>query len=202
MLCVFKEKSMKRLLRIDSSLRTEQSYSRRLGDYFIQHWKIKHPDGSIIERDVTRQPIPHITQQTVNAFFSKNPDTESICLSNELIDELYQCDDILITCPMYNYGIPSSLKAYFDSVIRTKKTFTGNISLKGLLNNKKAFIISSMGGMTPETRNPLENHLTQLLNHMGIIDISYFPLNGTVTDEIRNTEKIVLQQSEILKQLN
>ncbi len=112
---------MKRLLRIDSSLRTEQSYSRRLGDYFIQHWKIKHPDGSIIERDVTLWPIPHITQQTVNAFFSENPDTESICLSNELIDELYQCDDILITCPMYNYGIPSSLKAYFDSVIRTKK---------------------------------------------------------------------------------
>ncbi len=103
---------------------------------------------------------------------------------------------------MYNYGIPYSLKAYFDSVIRTKKTFTGNISLKGLLNNKRAYIISSMGGMTPETRNPLENHLTQLLNHMGITDISYFRLNGTVTDEIRNTEKIVLQQSEILKQLN
>lgn len=193
---------MNTLLRIDSSLRTEQSYSRTLGDYFIQQWKIKNPDGSIIERDVTRQLIPHITQQTVNAFFSENPDTESIHLSNKLIDELYQCDEILITCPMYNYGIPSSLKAYFDSVIRTKKTFTGNTSLKGLLNNKKAYIISSMGGMSPETRNPLEYHLTQLLNHIGITDISYFPLNGTVVDEGRNTEKIALQQSKILKQFN
>lgn len=193
---------MNTLLRIDSSLRTEQSYSRTLGDYFIQQWKIKNPDGIIMERDVTCQLIPHITQQTVNAFFSENPDAENIHLSDELIDELYQCDEILITCPMYNYGIPSSLKAYFDSVIRTKKTFTGNTSLKGLLEDKKAYIISSMGGITPGTRNPLENHLTLLLNHIGIIDISYFPLNGTVVDEIRNPEKIALQQSEILKQLN
>ncbi|MBP2619598.1 FMN-dependent NADH-azoreductase [Chryseobacterium jejuense] len=193
---------MNTLLRIDSSLRTEQSYSRTLGDYFIQQWKIKNPHGMILERDVTRQLIPHITQQTVNAFFSENPDTESIHLSDELIDELYQCNEILITCPMYNYGIPSSLKAYFDSVIRTKKTFTGNISLKGLLENKKSYIISSMGGMTSETRNPLENHLTLLLNHIGITDICYFPLNGTVVDEINNTEKITLQRSKILKQLN
>lgn len=193
---------MNTLLRIDSSLRTEQSYSRTLGDYFIQQWKIKNPDGNIIERDVTRQLIPHITQQTVNAFFSENPDIENIHLSDQLIEELYQCNEILITCPMYNYGIPSSLKAYFDSVIRTKKTFTGNTSLKGLLENKKAYIISSMGGITPGTQNPLENHLTLLLNHIGITDISYFPLNGTAVDEIRNPEKIALQQSEILKQLN
>lgn len=195
---------MNTLLRIDSSLRTENSYSRTLGDYFIQQWKLTNPNGNIMERDLNQQLIPHITQKTIDAFFSENPDKKSIHLSDELIDELYQSDEILITCPMYNYGIPSSLKAYFDTVIRTKKTFTGNTSLKGLLENKKAYIISSMGGITldPHHRNPLENHLTFLLNHVGITDICYFPLNGTVIDEVSNTEKIALQQSKILKQFN
>ncbi|AZB07709.1 FMN-dependent NADH-azoreductase [Chryseobacterium sp. G0162] len=195
---------MNTLLRIDSSLRTENSYSRTLGNYFIQQWILHNPNGNILERDVNQQLIPHITQQTIDAFFSENPDKKSIHLSDELIDELYQSDEILITCPMYNYGIPSSLKAYFDTVIRTKKTFTGNTSLKGLLENKKAYIISSMGGIAldPHHRNPLENHLTFLLNHVGITDIYYFPLNGTVIDEVSNTEKIALQQSKILKQFN
>ncbi|MGU3374811.1 FMN-dependent NADH-azoreductase [Chryseobacterium sp. M5A1_1a] len=192
---------MNTLLRIDSSLRTENSYSRTLGDYFIQQWKTKNPDGAIIGRDLTKQLVPHITQQTVDAFFSETPDPESIDLSDELISELYQSNEILITCPMYNYGIPSSLKAYFDNVIRTKKTFTGYNTLKGLLKNKKAYLISSMGGTTFEAHNPLENHLTQLLNHMGINDICYFPLNGTV-DESTIADKVTLQKSEILNQFN
>lgn len=192
---------MNTLLRIDSSLRTEGSYSRTLGDYFTRQWKIKNPDGDIIERDLTLHLVPHITQQTVNAFFSDTPDSENINLSDELIHELYLCNEILITCPMYNYGIPSSLKAYFDLVIRTKKTFTGQNTRKGLLENKKAYIISSMGGISIAEMNPLENHLTQLLNHMGIADISYFPLDGTV-DQAKITDKVIVQQTEILKQLN
>lgn len=192
---------MNTLLRIDSSLRTEGSYSRTLGDYFINQWKVRNPDGIILERDLSRSPMPHMSQQTVDAFFSETPDPESISLSDQLIDELYQSDEILITCPMYNYGIPSSLKAYFDLVIRTKKTFAGYNIPKGLLENKKAYIISSMGGIPAGTLNPLESHLTQLLNHMGIIDISYFPLDGTV-DQTKITDKITLQQLQILKHLN
>lgn len=192
---------MNTLLRIDSSLRIENSYSRTLGNYFIQQWKIKNPEGIILQRDVARQSLPHLTQQTVNAFFSDTPDTEDLYLSDELISELYQSDEILITCPMYNYGISSSLKAYFDLVIRTKKTFAGSNIPKGLLENKKAYIISSMGGIATGILNPLESHLTQLLHHIGITDIRYFPLDGTV-DQVSIAEKITLQQSEILKQFN
>lgn len=192
---------MNTLLRIDSSLRTEGSYSRTLGDYFINQWKVRNPDGIILKRDLSTSPIPHMSQQTVDAFFSETPNPESISLSDQLIDELYECDEILITCPMYNYGIPSSLKAYFDLVIRTKKTFAGYNIPKGLLENKKASIISSMGGIASGILNPLESHLTQLLNHMGIVDISYFPLDGTV-DQTKITDKVTLQQLQILKHLN
>lgn len=192
---------MNTLLRIDSSVRTENSFSRTLGDYFIKQWKEKNPDGVIIERDLTLRPVPHLNEQTVNAFFSEIPDVESTRLSDELINEIYQSNEILITSPMYNFGIPSSLKAYFDLVVRTKKTFTENITRKGLLENKKAYVISSMGGILPEKRNPLEIHITQLLNHMGVSDICYFPLDGTV-NEARITELVTFQQAEILKHFN
>ncbi|MGH1516542.1 FMN-dependent NADH-azoreductase [Chryseobacterium sp. JK1] len=192
---------MNTLLRIDSSVRTQNSFSRALGDYFIQQWKEKNPEGVIIERDLTLKPVPHINEQTVNAFFSEIPDVESTCLSDELINEIYQANEILITSPMYNFGIPSSLKAYFDLVVRTKKTFSENITRKGLLENKKAYVISSMGGILQEKRNPLEIHITQLLNHMGVTDISYFPLDGTVI-ETRIAELVNFQQAEIVKQFN
>jgi FMN-dependent NADH-azoreductase len=192
---------MNTLLRIDSSVRTENSFSRSLGDYLMKEWKEKNPDGVIIERDLARQPVPQLNEQTVNAFFSEIPEAESTRLSDELIHEMYQSNEILITSPMYNFGIPSSLKAYFDLVVRTKKTFTENITRKGLLVNKKAYVISSMGSILQEKQNPLEIHITQLLHHMGITDICYFPLDGTVI-ESRIAGLVTFQQSEISKHFN
>lgn len=176
---------MNTLLRIDSSLRIQDSYSRRMGDYFVKQWKLKHPDGTVLERDTARFNIPHLTQQTVDAFFDESLYSEDLPLSDVMIEELCQSSEILITCPMYNYGIPSSLKAYFDLVIRTKKTFTYDNGIKGMLHHKKAHIISVMGGVhpVPGGMNPLETHLTYILNHLGIKDINYFPLEGTAVPE-------------------
>jgi len=194
---------MSTLLRIDSSLRLNDSYSRRIGDYFVKQWILKHPDGSVIERDTARKMTPHLTQQTYDAFLNENLYTEELLLSDNLIDELYKSSEILITCPMYNYGIPSSLKAYFDLVIRTKKTFTYDQGIKGLLSDKKAHIISVMGGIhsLPGGMNPLETHLTSILNHLGITDISYFPLEGTAaSDQI--SKKTELTEASIFNYLN
>ncbi|NML69038.1 FMN-dependent NADH-azoreductase [Chryseobacterium sp. RP-3-3] len=194
---------MNTLLRIDSSLRLEDSHSRRMGDYFVKQWNIKHPDGAVIQRDTTRQSTPHLTQQTFDAFLDENLFSEDLLLSDQLIGELYQSSEILITCPMYNYGIPSSLKAYFDLVIRTKKTFVSENGIKGLLSDKKAHIISVMGGIhsIPGGMNPLETHLTSILNLMGIRDITYFPLEGTaIPDQL--SEKTELLETSIIKHLN
>ncbi|MDQ0065179.1 FMN-dependent NADH-azoreductase [Chryseobacterium lathyri] len=194
---------MNTLLRIDSSLRIKDSYSRRMGDYFVKQWILKHPEGSVIERDTARKMTPHLTQQTFDAFSNENLYTEDLLLSDKLIDELYKSSEILITCPMYNYGIPSSLKAYFDLVIRTKKTFTYDHGIKGLLSEKKAHIISVMGGVhsLPGGMNPLEIHLTSILNHLGITDISYFPLEGTATSD-QISKKTELIETSIFKYLN
>ncbi|KXH81138.1 FMN-dependent NADH-azoreductase [Chryseobacterium kwangjuense] len=191
---------MNTLLRIDSSLRLKDSYSRRMGDYFVKQWKLKHPNGAILKRDTARSMIPHLTQQTVDAFFDESQFSEDLSLSDKMIEELYQSSEILITCPMYNYGIPSSLKAYFDLIIRTKKTFTYDHGITGLLQNKKAHIISVMGGVhsVPGGKNPLETHLTHILNHLGIKDINYFSLEGTaspeqLSDKTKATEVLIFK---------
>ncbi|MNX95216.1 FMN-dependent NADH-azoreductase [compost metagenome] len=184
---VFKEKPhMKTLLRIDSSLRITGSYSRAIGDYFTELWKIKHPNGKIIERDTNLQMIPHLTQDTVDGFFDSSKSSEILAFSDQLIEELNSNDELLITCPMYNYGIPSSLKAYFDLIVRTEKTFTSDSNgIRGLLFNKKAYIISAMGMSQPVTEkmNLIEIQITRILNQLGIVDISYFPVDGTINPE-------------------
>ncbi|MBL1222485.1 NAD(P)H-dependent oxidoreductase [Chryseobacterium sp. L7] len=194
---------MHTLLRIDSSIRIQDSYSRRMGDYFVSQWTLKHSNGTILERDMARAMLPHLSQNTVNGFFDDSIFSEELSLSDELIEELYQSSEILITCPMYNYGIPSSLKAYFDLIVRTKKTFTADSGIKGLLHHKKAHIISVMGGVhsVPGGMNPLEIHVTSILNHLGITDISYFPLEGTAFPQDLS-EKTKSVETLICKHLN
>lgn len=199
-----KKENMTTLLRIDSSLRMNDSYSRLMGDYFVEQWKIKHPNGKVTTRDVTLQLTPHLTQETVNGFFDETLYSEHLELSDRLIEELQTSDEILITCPMYNYGIPSSLKAYFDLIVRTKKTFTyDNNGIKGLLLNKKACIISTMGILQPITQkqNPIETQLTSIFNQLGIVDINYFPMDGMINPE-EAFIKIEQQRKQINQHLN
>ena len=134
---------MKTLLRIDSSLRLKNSYSRSAGDRFEHEWKILNPNGKIINREVGSRFIQHLDQALFEEFQSVNSQSDKLILSDELIEELFESDEILITVPMYNFGIPSSLKAYFDLVVRTGKTFRYEDKSIGLLKNKKAYILSS-----------------------------------------------------------
>lgn len=170
---------MKTLLRIDSSLRFEHSDSRNFGDYFVQQWKQSNPGGHIIKRDVTKNTIPHLNQHAVEGFYDNSVQSELLQLSDRLIEELCQADEILVTAPMYNFGIPSSLKAYFDLVVRSGKTFRYEDEPIGLLQNKKAFIITAMGDKKQVEFSLMELHLKQLFSYMGITEIYFFSINGT-----------------------
>jgi FMN-dependent NADH-azoreductase len=191
---------MKTLLRIDSSLRFEDSYSRNMGDYFVQEWQKSNPNGRVEARDVTENFIPHLNQQTVYGFYDDDTiHTELLNLSDRLIDELYKSDEILITAPMYNFGIPSSLKAYFDLVVRTEKTFVYYEDHRGLVANKKAYIITAMGDIkdTSINHNLAEIHLQKVLNYIGINDTFYFSIEGTANKE--HSKSIIEQQKEKIK---
>lgn len=189
------------LLRIDSSLRFKDSYSRKAGDYFIQEWQKKNPDKKVKVRDVGKNFIPHLDPNTLAGYFDASVQTELLQISNEFITELYECDELLITAPMYNFGIPSSLKAYFDLIVRNEKTFRYEEKAIGLLQNKKAYIISSMGGIKTKPLSFVELHLQGILKYIGISEIYFITIDGTA-DESYAGQKLLTQKNTITNILN
>ncbi|WP_437397935.1 FMN-dependent NADH-azoreductase [Flagellimonas lutimaris] len=175
---------MKTLLRIDSSFNLTNSFSRQAADHFEKLWKTVNPDGMVIRRDLERTKPPHLTQEVYGAF-AKNVNGETdLTLSDELISEVEQADEILIGSPVYNHAVPSTLKAYIDHIIRINKTFAYDPKTyirKGLLINKSANVIVSRGGapINGESPDGVEAYLEGILNYMGIDQINSFSIYGT-----------------------
>src|SRR5580658_1359706 len=144
---------MTTLLQINTSIFSEGGASSQLASNFVQAYKKAHPDTRIVRRDLANEPVPHLTAERFAAFTSK-PEQHSqeqrsvIEYSNALIAELRAADIIVLGLPMYNFGIPSQLKAYFDHLARAGVTFKytaqGPI---GLLTGKKAYVFATRGGV-------------------------------------------------------
>lgn len=177
---------MATLLRIDSSSRLEGSFSRRFGDELASHLNAAHT----IIRDLVENPAPHIDVAAIAAFFSDpsgygEAEQKATALSNELLGEIMAADDIVITVPMYNFGIPSALKAWIDQVVRIGKTFDfDGQNFSGLLRNKRAFLVIAYGadGYTQgdfKMADFVKPYLSFVLNFIGISDITIIPIEGT-----------------------
>jgi FMN-dependent NADH-azoreductase len=142
----------------------------------------RDPALRVITRDLGRSPVPHLTYDAATALRSDDPVNEAQvaaqALSDELIAELKAADTVIIGAPMYNFGIPSTLKAWFDHVLRAGITFryTENGPV-GLVTGKQAIVIESRGGFYSEgpTRilDSQEPHLRNLLSFMGITYVTF-----------------------------
>lgn len=175
---------MHTLLRIDSSSRHDGSWSRRIGDDLAAHLA---PERTI-RRDLATMPAPHISLATVGAFFSDPAthgpeDRQATALSDALIAEIEAADDILITVPMYNFGVPSALKAWIDQVVRIGRTFSfDGESFAGLLQGKRAFVVIAYGaaGYAGDFRPAdfVAPYLSFVLNFIGITDVTVIPVEG------------------------
>jgi FMN-dependent NADH-azoreductase len=115
---------MKTLLQLNSSIFSSGGESTQLADQFAATWLASRPDAQVIVRDLAQDPIPHLDAPRVLAFFTqpenRTPEQQAyISESDELIEEIKQAQIIVIGLPMYNYGIPSTLKAYFDQIARS-----------------------------------------------------------------------------------
>jgi FMN-dependent NADH-azoreductase len=178
---------MKTILRIDASARVERSLSRDLADRFVQEWKRLRDedddeDDTWIVRDVGICPPPFVSQPFIAAAFTKPADRtdEMVAVlepSEQLIAEVKQADIILLSTPMYNYGVPAALKAWFDMVIRVNETFDfdlqrGNKPLRPIQSGKVLVVLTSSGEFGfdhPNGFNQGSNHLVPHIKTMSYL---------------------------------
>ena len=179
---------MKTILRIDSSIRTVHSVSRRLTDEFIATWREHHPGDRIVERDLAISPVPHLTEQAFAAAVTPGDartdlQSRDAALSDELIHELIRADVLVLGAPMYNLSVSSSLKAWIDHIARAGVTFSYSESgPRGLLSGKKAYVFTSRGGIYSHGPGKAmdfhETYLRGVLGFVGISDIAFLHSEG------------------------
>jgi FMN-dependent NADH-azoreductase len=193
---------MKTLLQINASLFANGGQSTRLADQFVAAWRANSPGATVIVRDLAVDAVPHLTAERFGAFLAKPEDRDPAqqavaAYSDALIDELKRADVIVFGLPMYNFGVPSTLKAYFDHIARAGMTFrytaTGAV---GLLTGKKAYVFATRGGMYAGT--PLDTQTTfvrDFLRFIGIADVEFVYVEGLAIGADR--KEAALQEAQV-----
>ena len=185
---------MKKILVINASSREERSHSRRLTGVFVEYYKECKPESIIKFRDLGKSNIPHVNEKWIAGAFkhesARTPEEiETLRFSAELIKELKDADVIVLGSPMYNWSVPSSLKAYIDQVLRVNETWEVNHEDQrnpyiGLLKNKSLFLLLSRGaqgyekGGYNEHMNFQSDYLRTVFNIIGITDIQEVSVDG------------------------
>lgn len=177
---------MNNVLIVTSSAQGPASVSNRLADEYEALLRLAHPGVEIVRRDVGADPVPHLTAETVTGIrgVAETPaEKAAAALSDALIAELQAADLIVIGAPMYNFGMSSTLKTWFDHVLRARVTFryTEN-GPEGLLKGKKAVVIESRAGVYSNgpaaAMDSQEPHIRTLLGFMGIDDVTFVRAEG------------------------
>ena len=185
---------MTTILRIDSSSRASASQSRGLGDHFEKTWRAHHPETKVVRRDLTANPVPHIVDQTIAGYYTPAEQMTAelrtaTALSDQLITELQSANILLLTVPMYNFSIPSSLKAWIDQIVRIGYTFSyDGKTFGGLVRVQQAYVLCAYGagGYTDggpfSGYNFLQPYLNALLSFLGISKVQFFSVQATTAD--------------------
>ncbi|ARS48063.1 MULTISPECIES: FMN-dependent NADH-azoreductase [Pseudomonadaceae] len=176
---------MSRVLVIESSARQQGSVSRQLTQQFIANWQAAHPADQVQVRDVASDPLPHLDATLLGGWMTpseQQSDAEKAALarSNELTDELLAADVLVLAAPMYNFAIPSTLKAWLDHVLRAGVTFKyTETGPQGLLSGKRAFVLTARGGIyAGGALDHQEPYLRQALAFIGIHEVQFIHAEG------------------------
>jgi FMN-dependent NADH-azoreductase len=178
---------MKSLLVINASGRVTRSITRQLTGRFVEAWRAAHPGAEIIDRDVGIHPPTPVSEAWIAASFTpadqRSPEMhEALEESETFIGEILRADAIVLGVPMYNFGMPAQMKAWFDQIVRVGRTFEFKDDVSdpylSLLPSKPVVLITATGtsGYEPggpnERFNFLDPHLQSVLAFVGLGDIS------------------------------
>lgn len=177
------------LLHLDASARTERSITRELSATFVETWRRQRPQDRVIRRDIGVNPPGFVSQDWIAACFTAEAERsdaqrETLKESDALIAELKAASFIVLGTPMYNYGLPATLKAWVDQVVRVNQTFSfdlerGDYPLEPILSGKTLVCLTSKGefgfghGGIREKMNYLDPHIATFAHYLGV-DESHF----------------------------
>ncbi|PRC91538.1 FMN-dependent NADH-azoreductase [Solimicrobium silvestre] len=176
---------MKTLLQLNTSLFSNQGQSSLLANRFVAAWQADHADGKVVVRDMATDPVPHLDGERFSAFLSK-PESRTaeqqaiVAYSDSLINELKNADVLVLGLPLYNFGVPSVLKAYIDHIARAGSTFSYTAQGPvGLVTGKKALIFATRGGQYAGTAMDTQtDYVRGFLAFIGITDVEFVYAEG------------------------
>jgi FMN-dependent NADH-azoreductase len=177
------------LLLVTSSLFGDASQTRQIAHEYVDNWLRNNPGSRVIQRDLTADTMPHLTQATLGSVMTpadkRTPEQVQLAaFADSLIEEVEAADTIVLAAPMYNFAIPTTLKAWIDHIARAGRTFRYTATgPEGLLKGKKVVIVTGRGGVytgdsPAKGLDFQEPYLRAVLGFVGITDVSFVHVEG------------------------
>ena len=183
---------MTKILQINGSLFSDQGASTQLADEFVARWQARDSQVDVIRRDLGADPVPHLDAERLSAIMSpaeqRNPEQRAAAdYADTLIREIQEADVLVLGVPMYNFSVPSTLKAWFDHIARAGVSFRyTEKGPEGLLKGKKAYVFTTRGGQHRGTPADSQTPFVEtFLNFLGITEVEFVYAEGLNMGEER-----------------
>lgn len=199
-----------KLLHIDSSITGTQSVSRQLTRDIVNTWKASHPNIAVEYLDLAETTPSHLSAESLG--FRMPPSAENLtegqrrenAISEALVTQFLAADVIVVGAPLYNFSIPSQLKAWIDRVAQAGRTFTYTATgPKGLAGGKTVIVASTRGGVysTSEGGRAMEHqesYLQTVFGFLGITDVRFVRAEGVAMGDAKKAEALTLAAAHIM----
>jgi len=199
-----------KLLHIDSSITGTQSVSRQLTRDIVNTWKAGHPNTGVEYLDLVENTPSHLSAESLG--FRMPPSAENLtegqrrenAISEALVTQFLAADVIVVGAPLYNFSIPSQLKAWIDRVAQAGRTFTYTATgPKGLAGGKTVIVASTRGGVysTSEGGRAMEHqesYLQTVFGFLGITDVRFVRAEGVAMGDAKKAEALTLAAAHIM----